>query len=66
MAALLPRMMTSAERRGVARHVVHVAVDHAHEVEERVALALAGASRDCSSSGSAFHSSCHAHTVCGP
>ena len=31
-----------AERRGVARHVVHLAVDHAHEVEERVALALAG------------------------
>src|SRR5207244_6724592 len=31
-----------AEGRGVARHVVHVAVDHAHEVEERIALALAG------------------------
>src|SRR3989449_9230472 len=31
-----------AERLAVARHVVHAAVHDAHEVEERVALPLAG------------------------
>src|SRR5262249_13954919 len=31
-----------AQRLAVARHVAHLAVHHAHQVEERVALALAG------------------------